>query len=183
MPPSSSARPVRRDSWCRRRGSATAFDCCAATASASTPNSCGTMELRADHHLQRGGDRARLLEDLLLHVVAVGAELDCVGRQLALVHRPLAPCARSRRGCGSRRWSAPTTSPSSRYTMRRVTCSSAEASEAAKFSPSPRPSSSGAPLRATTSLPGPAPTPPRSHRRRSARSTRGASPRTDRRSA
>ena len=36
--------------------------------------------------------------------------------------------------------------------MRRVTCSSAEVSEAAKFSPSPRPSSSGAPMRATTSF-------------------------------
>ncbi len=34
--------------------------------------------------------------------------------------------------------------------MLRVTCSSAEVSEAAKFSPSPRPSSSGAPMRATT---------------------------------
>jgi hypothetical protein len=34
--------------------------------------------------------------------------------------------------------------------MLRVTCSSAEVSEAAKFSPWPMPSSSGAPMRATT---------------------------------
>ena len=34
--------------------------------------------------------------------------------------------------------------------MRRVTCRSAAVSEAAKFSPSPRPSRSGAPMRATT---------------------------------
>ncbi len=36
--------------------------------------------------------------------------------------------------------------------MLRVTCSSAEVSDAAKFSPSPIPSSSGAPMRATTSF-------------------------------
>ena len=34
--------------------------------------------------------------------------------------------------------------------MRRVTCKSAAVSEAAKFSPSPSPRSSGAPMRATT---------------------------------
>src|SRR4051812_23556559 len=38
-------------------------------------------------------------------------------------------------------------SPSSRWIMRRVTCSSAAVSEAAKFSPSPTPRSSGAPSR------------------------------------
>ncbi len=36
--------------------------------------------------------------------------------------------------------------------MLRVTCKSAEVSDAAKFSPSPIPSSSGAPMRATTSF-------------------------------
>ena len=42
--------------------------------------------LRTDHHLQRRRDRAGLLEDLLLHVVPIRAELDRVGRQVALVH-------------------------------------------------------------------------------------------------
>ena len=32
---------------------------------------------------ERVGDRARLLVDLLLHVVAVGPEVDGVGRKLA----------------------------------------------------------------------------------------------------
>ena len=38
-------------------------------------------------HLQRVADGARLLEDLLLHVVVVVAQLDRIGRQLALDHR------------------------------------------------------------------------------------------------
>ncbi len=41
-------------------------------------------------------------------------------------------------------------SPSSRKTTRRVACTIAETSEATKFSPSPRPTSSGQPMRATT---------------------------------
>jgi hypothetical protein len=49
----------------------------------------GHDRLGAGHHLQRVGQRPRLLEDFLLHVVPVGAEFDRVGRQLALVHLAL----------------------------------------------------------------------------------------------
>ena len=45
--------------------------------------------VRADARLQRVGHRARLLEDFLLHVVAVFAAFDRVGGQLALVHLAL----------------------------------------------------------------------------------------------
>ncbi len=47
---------------------------------APSPNSSGLMPL---HRLERVGDGARLLEDLLLHVVAVGAEL---GRAAVRLH-------------------------------------------------------------------------------------------------
>jgi hypothetical protein len=55
----------------------------------------GYQRPRTDHHLQCRRDRARLLEDLLLHVMAVGPELDCIRRQLAFMHRSC------RRGTGS----------------------------------------------------------------------------------
>ena len=42
-----------------------------------------------DAPFERVGDRARLLEDLLEHVVAVFAALDRVGRQLARMHAAL----------------------------------------------------------------------------------------------
>jgi hypothetical protein len=47
----------------------------------------GTQGLRAADHLQRRGQRLRLLEDFLLHVVRVVAQLDVVGRERAFVHR------------------------------------------------------------------------------------------------
>src|SRR6185312_9172098 len=45
--------------------------------------------VRTQARFQRVGHRTRLLEDLLLHVVAVFATLHRVGRQLALVHAAL----------------------------------------------------------------------------------------------
>ena len=49
----------------------------------------GRDRVRVDHHLQSVGDRFRLLEDLLLHVMPVLAKLHRLRRQLAEVQRAL----------------------------------------------------------------------------------------------
>jgi hypothetical protein len=57
--------------------------------SASAPNSPADSDDAAGDHLERVGDGARLLEDFLLHVVVELAQLDGVGAELALDHRPV----------------------------------------------------------------------------------------------
>jgi hypothetical protein len=47
----------------------------------------GTQRLRAADHLQRRRQRLGLLEDFLLHVVRVVAQLDIVGRERTFIHR------------------------------------------------------------------------------------------------
>jgi hypothetical protein len=107
-----------------------------------------------DALLQRVGDRARLLVDLLEHEVPVLALLGGIGRQLAVARRALdrVAVAIEHLARSVRRTSA--TSPSSRNMKRRVTGSSAETSEATKFSSTPRPITTGQPSRARISRSG-----------------------------
>ena len=148
-PRSSNARPGRRSSWCRRRGSAR-LRRRPAPRSASAPNSAAENAPLSITASMRVGDRARLLVDFLLHEVAVRAQLQRGQRHVGDVHLARRPrrCRRRTRARRSRVTSA--VSPSSRKITRRVACRIAETSLATKFSPSPRPTSSGEPMRAAT---------------------------------
>ena len=71
-----------------------AVDLAPATASAFGPKRCGPI---AGDAFERVGDRARLLEDLLLHEVAVRTELDARARRLDVDDRRARPARRARR--------------------------------------------------------------------------------------
>ena len=49
----------------------------------------GLQALAAAGHFEGVGQRVRLLEDFLLHVVVVGSQFDGVGRELRFDHRTL----------------------------------------------------------------------------------------------
>ena len=95
-------------------------------------------------------DGARLLVDLLQHEVAVRAAFRGVRGQLALAHGALDGLAVARRGRGHLIARDLRDVAFLEEDERRVTGRSADTSDATKFSPMPRPSTSGQPARATT---------------------------------
>jgi hypothetical protein len=147
----------------------------------ATPNRLGLSGMRAADHLQRVGQRLRLLEDFLLHVVRVVAQLDGVGRERAFVHRAVGRHGRRTVGADYSHAVAPQFGDVAVFEVDHAPrhLQQGRGIGSGIVPSSPRPSSRGAPWRATT-MRVLTPAARRSHRRRSGAPAASARPRTGR---